>query len=138
MKKTLAFALVCLVLLPCVALADVDLSKMNFTELINLEKQLQREIMSRPEWKEVTVPQGFWTVGVDIPAGTYTITKVNRSVGIQLWGKAVKDYNSDGGLILNTVLNDSNQVVGKITFKNGNVLQLSDPVIITPYKGLGF
>lgn len=138
MKKTLAFALVCLVLLPCVALADVDLSEMNFTQLINLEKQLQREIMSRPEWKEVTVPQGFWTVGVDIPAGTYTITKVNMLASIRVWGKAVQDYRSDGGMILNTLLEDDNPAVGKIALKNGNILELSDPVIITPYKGLGF
>ncbi len=137
MKKTLAFALVCLVLLPCVALADVDLTEMNFTQLINLEKQLQREIMSRPEWKEVTVPQGFWTVGVDIPAGTYTITRANKSLNVFLWKKSTGDYSA-GGLIMSAVLNDSNPTIGKVALKNGNILETTGPVIVTPYKGLGF
>ena len=50
-------------------------------ELIALRKQVDDEIHSRPEWKEVEVPAGTWTVGEDIPAGFYSVRSLSTYSG---------------------------------------------------------
>ena len=70
MKKLIALVLVILSLIPMVAFADVELGGMSFDELVSLNGKLLKEIVSRPEFKEVTVPTGSYKVGEDIPAGT--------------------------------------------------------------------
>ena len=72
MKKLLTTSLI-LILLCTVAHADFDLSALSFAELAELSKASQLEMMKRDEWQEVTVPQGNYRVGVDIPAGKWLI-----------------------------------------------------------------
>lgn len=70
-----------LALLLCVFLAlavpscadDADLSGYTLEQLILIKRLVNLEIWNRAEAKAVTVPQGTWLVGVDIPAGTYTL-----------------------------------------------------------------
>ena len=79
MKKVLSLLLVLCLLLPALAVAEsIDLSALSFDQLIQLREQITRELTSRPEWKEVTVPIGLWKVGEDIPAGHWTITAADR------------------------------------------------------------
>lgn len=73
MKKLLVLVLVAAILLPAVALADVDLSSLSFKELAELRDRCQIEMMKRDEWQEVTVPAGVWEVGKQIPAGTWLV-----------------------------------------------------------------
>ena len=73
MKKILSAVLVLMLLIPT-AMAEVDLSALSFDELVALRQQVNKEITTRPEWKEVTVPAGLWKVGEDIPAGKWTIS----------------------------------------------------------------
>lgn len=72
MKKLLAVLLV-LCLLPWVYAEDIDLSGLSFEELRALQNRIAEEIVSRPEWKEVAVPPGFYVIGRDIPAGDWCI-----------------------------------------------------------------
>lgn len=72
MKKLIALLLL-LLALPVCAQADVDLSGMSFDELVLLRDQINLAIWNSQEWQEVTVPQGVWQVGVDIPEGHWTI-----------------------------------------------------------------
>lgn len=53
------------------ALAEIDLSSMTLDELIELHEQVQLALFEQA--KSVTVPQGTWLVGKDIPAGTYLL-----------------------------------------------------------------
>lgn len=71
MKKLIALVLTVL-LIPSAAFA-VDLSAMSFDELVALREQIDLAIWQSEDWQEVTVPQGVWQVGVDIPAGHWTI-----------------------------------------------------------------
>lgn len=57
--------------------ADVDLAGMSFDELIALKDQINLAIWNSEEWQEVTVPQGRWIVGEDIPAGKWTVKCAN-------------------------------------------------------------
>lgn len=71
--KKLCLALAVLILISSAALADVDLSVYSFDELAALRDQIQLEMMKRDEWQEVTVPQGLWEVGTQIPEGSWVV-----------------------------------------------------------------
>lgn len=73
MKKVCLLVLA-LVLVGCLAFAEVDLSGMSYDELVALKDQINLAIWNSQEWQEVTVPVGVWKVGEDIPAGHWTIT----------------------------------------------------------------
>ena len=84
------------------------LTSMTYDELCETRKAVDEEILSRPEWKEVTVQAGKYTVGEDFPDIDFA-----------------------------TVLH-SGESIGVIMLKDGMVLQLLGPVIITPPKPLEF
>ena len=64
MKKLFClFLIVCLI--PVFAAAETDLSSMSYAELVELSQQITKEIMSRPDWKQVEVPAGVWNIGTD-------------------------------------------------------------------------
>ncbi|MBQ6364680.1 MAG: hypothetical protein IJH81_05860 [Lachnospiraceae bacterium] len=60
---------------------EIDLSGMSYEELAELKDQISLAMWDSEEWQEVTVPQGTWIVGEDIPAGHWTIkcADVNRN-----------------------------------------------------------
>ena len=72
--KKLFLLLLALSLLITAAAADApDLSGMSFDELVALRDQLNLAIWNSQEWQEVTVPEGIWIVGQDIPAGHWSV-----------------------------------------------------------------
>lgn len=74
MKKTLVLIIALVILSSaCLAVTLPDLSGYSFSELAALRDRCLSEMMNRDEWQEVTVPQGCWEVGVQIPAGTWLI-----------------------------------------------------------------
>ena len=73
MKRIVIFMLV-LLLITVSAFAETDLSQLSFDELRELQTKISKELITRPEWKSVPVPPGMYLVGVDIPAGEWTIT----------------------------------------------------------------
>lgn len=130
MKKLFALTLVILALLPVVAYADVDLSSMSYDELITLNGQLFKEIMSRPEFKEVTVPTGSYIVGSDIPAGTYSLGLASGTFGSMIRINDFQDAYS---------VTSSDPSVGKVTLKDGDSVDISmGSIVFKPYVGLGF
>lgn len=138
MKKLLSVILIAALILPAIALADIDLSGMSYADLLALRSQVDRELVTRKEWKEVTVPAGEWTVGEDIPEGSYSIKSVNDIfTNVYVWGRAQYDYDAGGGLLLNSFVGDGSEI-GKVRLKNGNVLVVRDPVILAPAQSLGF
>lgn len=52
---------------------DIDLSRMTYGQLVILKNLINKAMWQSREWQEVTVPQGVWKVGEDIPAGTWTV-----------------------------------------------------------------
>lgn len=88
--RKLVFALVLLLALPIGVVADVDLSGMSFDELVALRDQLNLAIWNSAEWQEVTVPQGLWEVGKDIPAGHWTISPAPECSTAVYYGNSLK------------------------------------------------
>lgn len=89
----LVFLLSCMI---CTSLAaDFDLSGLSFDELVALKEQLNLAIWNSEEWQEVTVPQGVWVVGEDIPEGHWTISAADgASCGIS-WGTTLDESGDD-------------------------------------------
>lgn len=114
--------------LPALAFADFDLSSLSDDELVALKSQLVTEMKSRDSFKKLTVPQGTYTVGIDIPSGDYSVYTI--------------DYSSAAGLAVNdfeiyTVSPDA--PVGKISLKDGDsVSVVFASLFFTKYQGIGF
>jgi hypothetical protein len=128
--KKLIIAVLIAALIPVIALADVDLASMKFDELVALQKKIVAEIMSRPEWKEVTIPAGNWEVGKDIPVGFYSITATDDISMVRLEDK------DEHFVFYKTMSKD--EVCGKAEFAAGSVLYINKPVILAPVVLLGF
>lgn len=128
-KKFLSVILTLCLLLPVIALAEIDLSAMSVDELIALNKAVVMELMSRKDFKEVAVPAGEYKVGEDIPAGAYTVKAKQFAVLVTY------EKNGDYGDVY-TIESDS--CIGKLTLEEGEAVQVTGDVIFTPYAGLGF
>lgn len=107
---------------------------MSYNDLITLQKNLVKEIMSRPEWKEVKVPAGTWKVGEDIPAGTYGVSTKSVLVTMTVYKSESKDFMDMEGM---HVLS-ADESIGKLVLKDGWVVEITSEVVFTPPVSLGF
>lgn len=95
MKRVFSLILCISVFVFCaIAYADVDLSGMSFDELVALKDKINLAIWNSEEWQEVTVPQGVWEVGADIPAGKWTIKANEGGICTVTVGTELKDGGS--------------------------------------------
>ena len=132
MKKLIAVLLALVIASPA-AMAEVDLASMTFEELVQLRDAVLAEIITRPEVDSITLPAGEWNIGVDIPAGAYRMELTTKSVLVQVWGAAYKDYTTNGGLIIS----ENREIgYGKIVLREGNVLFINKPVKLSLFRGL--
>lgn len=142
MKKILIALSVMLCVMLCAASAEeIDLKAMSYSELKALQSKLEKEIVSRPEWKEVEVPQGEWRVGQDIPAGEYSVsyngTAKNGGLAFQVWRKAVDEF-SDKGLVYNNVISYG-APIGKVVLEEGWIVIIKhSPAKFAPPLSLDF
>ncbi len=98
--------------------------------------------MSRPDFKTVKVPPGAYKVGVDIPAGMWTITASDGACEVY-WGKSLDEYGVEvpwGDRI--DYLDDwgSNSTVSWDLVDGTYIVITRKPVTFTPYVpvSLGF
>lgn len=145
------FALALALFLAPAAFADVDLSSMSFDELVALKDQINLAIWNSADWQEVTVPQGVWQVGADIPAGKWTIKPIPWGHSYIRIGNELKDAGTDVKGIASETVNDPDYTYYDATKdKTEWTVDLTDgqyivvnygDCIFTPYAGkpsLGF
>lgn len=77
------------------ASAGIDLSGMSFEELVVLKDRINKAIWESEQWQEVTVPQGVYTVGEDIPAGHWTIRPGEGQWIVIKWGDTLEASGRD-------------------------------------------
>lgn len=128
MKKILCAALV-MCMIPFFAFAE-DLSVLSYDELVALSKKITAEIMSRPEWKAIDVPPGDWTIGADIPAGTYSLSCVDE------YGASVTVFKDGKEIDFRTAT--QKMPIGKYTFDDGMSISLNRTMRFAPPVSLGF
>lgn len=134
MKKLFALIVTVMILTVSIAVAETDLSSMSYNDLIALQKKVNAEIMSRPEWKEVKVPAGTWKVGDDIPEGTYSIKTDAVLCTIQIWNGEQGDFSN----YVDMKIISESESVGKIELKAGWIIEFTSSVTFTPPVLLGF
>ena len=78
MKRLISIFLL-LMMASCACAEDIDLSGLSYAELVALKDRINLAMWESNEWQEVTVPEGLWTVGKDIPVGHWTISVNGKS-----------------------------------------------------------
>lgn len=68
-----------------------DLTGMSFDELLALKDQINAALWASDEWQEVTVPVGVYQIGIDIPAGKWTISATPTNYSRIKHGKSLMD-----------------------------------------------
>ena len=153
MKKviTILITLALILSLSVSALAEFDLSGLSFEELVALKDQINLAIWNSKEWQEVTVPQGVWEVGADIPAGKWTISAADGAISAVTIGKELRDNGQDVKPTASAALvspsnvvykQDSSRLTWDVELVDGDYIKISTgSVVFTPYAGkpsLGF
>lgn len=108
--------------------AQYDLSGLSYEGLQEIVSQAQKEMMTRPEFQSVEVPTGLYTVGKEIPAGTWTITTTNRLTQVitgsilDTGNNEIKTGAGEGWYCLNV---DSNNPIQNITLTEGYYVEVN-------------
>ena len=125
MKQSHRFAALLLTLLVCLSLsaqpayADSSVSGMAYDDLLSLSIEVSKELFrNRISLNEVRVPSGRYTVGVDIPAGSYRCEckGAYSSVVLNLYDSEEAAYPSK--MIILAELYESS-MIGKLVLKDG-------------------
>lgn len=95
---------------------------------------------TKPEQTGVYVPGGYWEVGVDIPAGTYSVRRAEsiRSQNFVVYQAYNEESERYTRTVINTILNESNPQIGKFTLREGNVVWVDEGVYFDKPITLGF
>ena len=136
MKRFLCLMLA-ITICPIFSLADLpDLSGLTHDELIELNQKISLLLFSEKLINGVEVPAGEYTVGKDIPSGTYYIEIIYPKSGGHL---TVYKSEESRVAINESFLGEYWGVVkiGKIEFSDGNIVRISDNALrFFPYTGL--
>lgn len=134
MKRIIVLVFVLLTFIPvATAESNIDIQNLSTEELVNLRNVINSELSARNfANKEVTVPPGRYSIGVDIPAGVYTINHSGMVMAV------VSTYTENGNYdLLYTVTQSS--PIGKLELKDGQVIEIgTESVVFKPYEGIGF
>jgi len=137
MKKLIAFILILTLAVPAAALADLpDISGLSEEELIELNHQIQMRLFNEKLINGVDVPAGEYTVGTDLPEGTYRMVIVFPSAGGHM---SVFKSEEQKSAIDESFLGEYWGVteIGKITLVDGNILRISGNTLrLFAYTGL--
>ena len=131
-KRLLAGMMAGALLLGDAASADVDLSGMSYDELVALKDRINMAIWESGEWQEVTVPQGVWVVGEDIPAGKWTVLAPEGKYNYVKWGSNL----DDSGTKLKTF--DGNEMIYSPSYKKFDPLEDRSQLDIELFDGMYF
>ena len=144
--KRLFIVLLALLLLCSSALAgSIDLTGMSFDDLIALRGQVDLALWNSQEWKKVTVPEGIYLVGVDIPAGDWQIESILGEQSSVSYFEKMNQYGTeadkDAYYFWDRVINIPSYEVKSIHLNlvDGMYVGISlAPVVFTPYTGPSF
>ena len=145
MKRLFAL-LIAVVFFPAFALADLpDLSFLTYDELLTLRAQIDACIFYCPEFKSVTVPEGVYQIGKDIPAGDWNMISVPGEQSTVVYFEKLDafgvDYDKESYYWWDRVCNIEDYEVASIhlDMKEGMYVHIGmAPVIFTPYTGPAF
>lgn len=141
MKKLITVVLILALLMTSAALADVpDISGLTKEELVELNQQIGLKLFSEKLINGVHIPIGVYTVGEDIPAGSYRVKLENNQDNSVISLNYIDDEGKkrvSGSFALGDIYGAYE--VGKMTLENGQIVIIDfAPVVFFPYSGLLF
>jgi len=122
-----------------IALAEpqtIDLEAMNYADLMELRESVDNALANFPEWNGIVVPEGVYEIGVDIPAGKYTLLFARDS-----WWGVLKIYSTKEKIKQEEhedrfdIRRDRATV---IEFEEGTFITTDDPIYFKKFAGFGF
>lgn len=147
MKRFIATLLSVLILLCCgpAAASSIDLEVLSDDEILVLAERLQAELVKRKIEKTATLPDGSYTIGKDIPAGTYILKGMHEgtwwtSVYLYTAEEMLKEEDSRKPEKDITLFDSSGEKVYRLVLRDGDVLIVSGKgkVTLTISSGLVF
>lgn len=147
MKRFIATLLSVLILLCCgpAAASSIDLEVLSDDEILVLAQRLQAELVKRKIEKTATLPDGSYTIGKDIPAGTYILKGMHEgtwwtSVYLYTAEEMLKEEDSRKPEKDITLFDSSGEKVYRLVLRDGDVLIVSGKgkVTLTISSGLVF
>ena len=138
MKKLMVMLLVVCLFLPITVLAVVsmpDLTEYTTEDLITLKTLIAQEMLERGIEKQAIIPIGKYTIGVDIPAGTYSVKPVKSGFDFKIYPNANKTGSHD---YIYYEFIRSTEYIGKIELLEGQIVEIDANVILTVYTGINF
>lgn len=157
MKKFVSIALAVIFLFSTAYAAEIDLSGLSLAELIELQQRVTMAMWETDEWQEVTVPAGVYQIGVDIPAGHWSLSAPDGQMTNAAWGTKLtenkKEIDYKGTFYYPIILvsekhimyDTMSQIAATITdleLEEGQWLVIEmGSIVFTPYTGkpsLGF
>lgn len=109
-----------------------------------LSKMAEEELSSISDESTVEsgvfVPGGYYIVGVDIPAGDYSVRRIDASYSQNF--VVYEAYNEESGrytrALVNSILNNTCPQLGKITLRENNIVWVDEGVYFDAPIKLGF
>lgn len=128
--------------------AQIDLTGMSYEELVALKDKINLAMWNSEEWQEVTVPQGVWVVGEDIPVGHWTISAADGAYAMvcacNKLDETQKSADYSGGYVIEHLMSKSNPSFNENSDIEYEDFELTDweyivvdygSVVFTPYEG---
>lgn len=143
MKKHIALVLVLLLVLflPSISRAENKYEGYTFEQLQTEYLAILDAMWKTDEWQRVEVPAGIYQVGVEIPAGEWTLSN-ERSFLVAVGGvlDATKTKVERNSVKAHEFVEMEDYKSGwTVVLTNGDFIELSDVVYFTvPVKGQGF
>ena len=123
MKKVICMIVAALFALSMVALAEFDLSGMTLDELIELQEKVTAAMWASDEWQEVEVPAGIYEVGVDIPAGYWTISPVDGGSIYVGWSDKLKESGASVSFKEANIFESERLTSPSYKYRNDNIVE---------------
>lgn len=142
MKKILVTLLLLTMLTSVPVMAANNLADMALNELIKLQTDIQTELLARKENKQFEVPVGVYVIGVDVPAGVYSmeLAEVYKKRSAAIYTHKSEPDRKSGGYDDAYYLEPSRgvNVIGKIILYEAELLEITHcPVLFKLYTGIG-
>ncbi len=77
LKRSIAMLCILFILFSSVAFAEFNLSDLSDEDLALLQLEMNAELIKRGIIKEITIPEGIYVAGADVPVGRYIITALS-------------------------------------------------------------
>lgn len=133
MKKIVAIIVAMAMIFPVFALAEVpDISGLTKEEMIELDQALHAKLGELDDFESITLSHGEWTVGKEIPEGTYKVSSLSDTHSVSLY---IDGASHDGFVYIESAPDKAPFVL--VTLVSGTIFRIAvDDLQFTPVTAL--